>query len=1555
MRRVVLVVVALGVAALVALALGHAGVGGGTAVGAGTAQPPISGDDTFEPQLGVPASEVVAFGSSTGENEGETWAYGAIGQTPVYVEGKPYSNQFALLQRTAGEPSWKVLPLPESPASARGPIEYGALAGQATLDGGVVLLSGQHVIVRDPGRSPSVALTPGEAGNPEALANGESMLPSSASGERTVPYAAIEESGGHVGVLIAPYHDGGKQSSSGQPETQPGVLHYDGGDHWTRESIEAEGEQRSHFDALAMSCSGSAGAPEASSPENCWLLASYGTPGQERLALYRRARSSEPSGWRWRPQPVTDQLLGTEPLPSNVSLTPLGQGAQMLTATTQGVWVDFDAHVSGQPTPVSITKLVLTPTEAAAKASVGGTWCFPTGTVCSDSLGAPLPAEYRSFAWPGASSSDPGTRVITGLPYGAMLQLAGGSFSYTVGDGGEPGNKGRGGAALYPGSQGRVEGVIADGVIEHDEGRDHEGQSPVVVLTTHASEGNQLHEESVPFRQPLLAVAQAPGSAPGNPNAEALAVGVSGQIGRFVPGDGWQPEALLNAEHKPVEHQPNLRGVAWPEPDRAYAVGDKGEMWMWMKATGYWVPDPAKPFNFKWNLTAIAFQPGDPQLGFAVGKQGSLLKYGKSWEEITKQAVKKESARLESELKLEEWRLNFTSIAFAGDEAIASYRYVVENSYEAGGLIVYNDDPICEHEDQQLEQEGKHLLADERACWHADASAAALLAKQTSPSDTVLSKVAGLSDGGAVAAGPDLVIERESAQAPWQLSQQPLPEAQNVSALAAYREPNGPVRAIASIDLDRDLNPNISSPVDQGPFSGDTPVLAPGQPPPEIPADPLPNSGYVLKQTATGWNDMEHEALPVTAEQVDLPRRPTPVFALSISENGAEGLAVGGQTYDSTGLGPEPKGETAGAMRYPTASQPSEASPGPIATSVGQLSLVIGGEADCEVRCANLANEHIGADVWLAHAVQTASKVSGARAFVYLGARATQGPGAEALEAYSREAPRFEELLKGLEALPAYVDPSTFHAALTTGAPGQPQPCGCEPGANAYAVTVTGTNATEGKVRLIMLDFSGAGVGKGQQQWLEKELQSAYKGGDGTEPAIVTGRDSLGFSQSGLVTVAPEAEAISRILVQGHADAYFFDDTSVNVRTAVEYRGKTIPAYGTGTLGPNEQGESAYKDELHSSALLVASVNAASGAVSVKAVPNIGQLSLHALGGVLLNRSHQALFEGLARRPLAGIAAGGNSGNGTIIYPSMYDPIPADCQGPNCAFEVPLEYTFTSSKPDIGGFVVHEASSASPEEVQLNAKEEPIPDEPRNARRELNSGDRFNENAKGEPVNERGEVVPAAQSALFCAYNEGATVITITTGGLSYSMPVTVQGGSAEHPCGTVPLENPPPRYEPTTEPFVVPNMTGGLPPTVNPQISSLAPPPPPKAAHPKPAVPQAARALLLSTPAALVPIPFAPLPPAPNLPRPTPPSGTAQVPSQSPVSQQVSVAEREEEVEGAFQHVHNMAAYGRHSENESIPSWSIALVIIAVVAAAGLRPRRSRKGTVYAWARRDA
>ena len=98
--------------------------------------------------------------------------------------------------------------------------------------------------------------------------------------------------------------------------------------------------------------------------------------------------------------------------------------------------------------------------------------------------------------------------------------------------------------------------------------------------------------------------------------------------------------------------KPLLRGVAWPEPGRAHAVGDLGAMWLWRAETGLWERDPATPVGFEGNLMGVAFQPGDPLRGYAVGKEGVLLRYDKTW---TQEPLPEGFAAA-----------HFTSVAFAG-------------------------------------------------------------------------------------------------------------------------------------------------------------------------------------------------------------------------------------------------------------------------------------------------------------------------------------------------------------------------------------------------------------------------------------------------------------------------------------------------------------------------------------------------------------------------------------------------------------------------------------------------------------------------------------------------------------------------------------------------------------------------------------------------------------------------------------------------------------------------------------------------------------------------
>ena len=63
---------------------------------------------------------------------------------------------------------------------------------------------------------------------------------------------------------------------------------------------------------------------------------------------------------------------------------------------------------------------------------------------------------------------------------------------------------------------------------------------------------------------------------------------------------GWVREFLLSSSGSVVRN--TLRGVAWPEPKRAHAVGDSGAMWQWREENRLWERDPGAPIGFEGNL-----------------------------------------------------------------------------------------------------------------------------------------------------------------------------------------------------------------------------------------------------------------------------------------------------------------------------------------------------------------------------------------------------------------------------------------------------------------------------------------------------------------------------------------------------------------------------------------------------------------------------------------------------------------------------------------------------------------------------------------------------------------------------------------------------------------------------------------------------------------------------------------------------------------------------------------------------------------------------------------
>jgi hypothetical protein len=1482
---------ALALAALPLGALALAGLPGGSAGPGTSAAAPAVEEPTPQTDASVPARRVTLIGASPQEAPGETWG---IGESNV---GSGTSTW--VLVRYAKEVGWTLGPAlldssgqplagfrPDQPRVG-GLSETSPLAGQLTERGDGVLVGTapteegglqQVVLVRNPGAGfqetapvPPAPLPPAKAVEGELLKPGETLFGAT----RAPLIAPLEEAEGKAGALVVPVDE------QGSGVAEDGVLHWDGS-HWTRETIAIPAASAGDFRVLAIG---------ASSPYDAWLLAQLspsakGYPAGA-VALFRRqapAKAGELPSWK----PVAPKVGGEpgEPLTvagSTSTFTVAGIGEpptaqnQILTVTSEGVWIDgLRSDVSAS------TTMYFKPKGTAAAGSVVASWCgIPTAALgCTHTLPEPLPSgPSRSIAWADPSTPEGlGQRVIAGLPDGVSLRLDGTDFTRVLALGGSK-------------APADVGGTFGAAFSEPREGWLGNAQLPVHLTLDPAPD--RLAPYPVPFRHALIAIAPQPGVPVGALSSEAIAVGDQGQVARYAPGKGWLPESLLSSGVQRAT--PRLRAVAWPKPDRIYAVGDRGQMWLWRGETGLWEPDPATPLNFRDNLLGIAFDPNNPARGYAVGQEGTLLRYGKSW--------------IREPLPANLAGAAFTSIAFAGSEAIVAYHILPDPStnHYIGGLLVNSG-----------------------SGWHIDEGAAAAMGQN------VPWAVAGLPDGGAAftvgesngSGQGGLVFERLLAAAPWQATPTPLPGGPEPGSLSLFRE-GGALRAVASGSVPNTYELEALTPP------------PPGFPPNLIPPYPLSagyGAGHVLRQTPGGWSDEEHELNnvqepPGNYQFYDLVHQADPVSAVLVNPAGTEGWAVGG-FVDAA----DPSGalDTADVDRYPAdgAAPPGVASAPIAAKSSGSAVFAIGGGAQCAAPCADLEKAGVGPDVWLHSALERASQIAGVRAFLYTGPHvttgATAGPATVAIP-YAREEQSYASLLApALSYLPVFAaaSPTDLEGSSGEGAFQQafsafPRERACPGGAACYAFDSTG--ASGGKVRVIVLDDS-TDVGEKQREWLESELASAAALPE-PKPAIVVGNADLNAQ---IAAGDGSAAAVVSALVNGGASAYFYDSPEQNIGLPLSFGGKSIPSFGSGTLGYVNFSAENRGDFLGQSGFLLAEVNVAErdpntnvAPVEASLVPNIGELALEGKDGTLLRRSQSALFEALARRPRAG-----NRSQNQAVTPDTdpYIPIPSNCVGADCTEQIQPNYVFSSSRPDLGGFVKPNLASPDRHAVLLDSHGEPL----------------------REPIN------PAtgkeeATSGLFCAYNAGTTIVTITAGGLSASLPVTIRAGSVRRPCGTQPLKELPPRKQtaalaPPPPPGPAPATSpSGTPPATS--VLPLAPPPPPvplppaRVPHPAPA-PFLAATPLLFAPAAFVP------PPPPPAGRPAPPSGTSQVSATSSVFQTEPVAEEEKEEEEAIESVSNSAAAYNPAEHEPLSEYVVGVVILAALAGASIRrrPRRGRR-----------
>jgi hypothetical protein len=1455
-----------------------------------------TGDSQAQPVLGTADSNTVLMGAASAGQPGEAWAYRVLpldAPPPADPSGR---NQFAstsggsppgqlVFERaTDSDPDWTIqeTPLDEGNQPYRG-MQPNRLSALIAPHGGGLLAgqdpsrpAGQRTVVlaREPGgrfkvlpEPPTGALpAAGEGGDPHA----GTLLEGEGEGEGVVADSVVENAG-HIEAFFGVL---------GRNRDEL-VLRWNGA-HWSQEPVELPGGYSDGFTTLAIA---------GNSPQNLWLLGKASSESGLGIMLFKRIVNGAGEG-HWQEVELGSALFSQAATPaqsvSNVSA--LNSPAQPLTVSDQAVWIDGNLQASGGGGDGYDFTLYYD----IAQAKVTASWCDARNgggeALCTHPLGARFGrlAGYRSFAFDGAGF---GSRIVTNplqpdggdsTNRGTYLSLEGTTFQRMPGAGPNSAS----GGAFYSPSDGWLGG-------------------PVQI--TGRSQPQRLTSWPVSARAPFTAVAPAPGTTPGDPNAQALAAGADGAVARYVPGQGWQREFLLTSSG--AVSSPTLRAVAWPESNRAFAVGDLGALWVWRAETGLWEKDPATPpAGTHADLMGIAFDPNDPALGYAVGLSGTLWRYDKTWtQEPLPEPFKRESEGAPAEAL----NANFTSVAFAGSEAMV----------------------VAEHD----------LLVDGGSGWRVDPEVHALLAGLPNGASPKLNVVAGLPNGGAVLAGRDIVLERDGASGTWHFSEQPIVDETAVAA-SAYMD-GAKVRAVLSVVPEFAYPPPLILPLED-----------PNVPPPLIPPNPLPGDGYLLRETGGGWEDEERAAYAGDSE--DRPIKADPIAALDLGPDGS-GWAVGGWSghADAAGRGTDNGGsgqtvrenvQTAGIYRYAPgggAQGPPSASSSSVPLQPSLATFAVAGHAECAESCADLAGEGIAPDRNLTTALSAidglAGQPGGPRALLYTGGRETPGQGPES----AAEADRYAQLLAqggGLGVFGAVsagdsegVSASAFGAAFA-GFPapfGQgglpagmstanvPAPGGAvHPGARThYAFDSTGPAGT---VRVIVIDNSRGSLAASdpyqnpsepQAPWLGQMLSDARAR---AIPAIVLGSRELNPGLPPALNVATDAVEEAQIMVSGGASAYLYERPEETRSSRIPAgAARSIPEYGTGTLGYRSAISGSFAagqpDALFgATGYLLVSVNVAQrdsatnvAPVTVRLIPLVQSLSLNPLDGTLLRRSAPALFEGLARRPVSGDRWGQASADGSPNPPgaSPYSEFPqALCLQSDCASKVEPEYTFTSSEPEIADFVEHDPYST-------------------NLRKPLQDS--------------AGHVIPDPKSGILCAFNAGNTVVTISAGGLSYSVPVTVLGGSVQQPCGTVPLAAS--RF-PKPAAAASAGAPSPPPPSPAPAPAPIAPPPPPPAAPAPPAAkpaikPPPAAAALLFTPLLLTPqggVPAIPPPPAGAFARPIPPGGAT-----------VRVFEEKKEEEEATEQSQAFARYWPGG-------YGLPLGVLILLAAAGFsigRDRRSR------------
>ncbi|HEY6888833.1 MAG TPA: hypothetical protein VI300_13665, partial [Solirubrobacter sp.] len=808
-------------------------------------------------------------------------------------------------------------------------------------------------------------------------------------------------------------------------------------------------------------------------------------------------------------------------------------------------------------------------------------------------------------------------------------------------------------------------------------------------------------------RSTLLSVALPPGSSGAAGESGALAVGLDGTALGYDASAGWQIQTTPTRSHRlPV------RAVAFNSPTTAFAVGGAGLILRWDGAR--WTEDPQSTQITGSELQGLAFAP-DGQ-GWAVGRFSTILHYdGTSWSP--------EQAPPEDE------GLTISSVAVAGDEVFA---------ISDGNLIKRGAGGRWQHV--------------ERADLP-DASATRL------PFDRDLRVVSGLPDGGVVAAGRSVVLVRQRAGGRFAYADQPISGI--AVAASAFRDRDGAVRAFVSSAAPIPTGGGVVLGGDIGGFpAGD---------------------GVLLRQTADGWVDLSHSQPPTQTQNLtqlvgDGLIKSDPVLAVASGPDGEHAWAVGGYAGTRTAAGQglddvlpaRPAGwRTAHVWRYDTG-RPT-ASPADVGVTVNPqtaapntVNFAYFSNVQCKIQCAGTEDAQPDVNLHAALAqIDEYAQQPGGPAFAVLGGNARGPVDLTAFQNGNAEKDflRLPSLLAPLHHVPLFAvvgprdhlvnrtDQLTPWAAAFAQAPApfgsRPAPAGFTPVDSGAAVGAVhryyafDVNQNGSVIRAIVLDNStalsdGPALDETQSAWLDGQLEAVKST---NLPTVVFLSQPLNTStnddQLGLALRFIDAGVLA-VVVPGETN----DNRPWPAEVAFDSR---IPLISGATLGYQQAKNNGV-------AWYSISVDVAKRKVSVEARPLVDSLALKPLIGLTVARSQTLAFEAVGRRPTGTLAT-------TPIDPTFpgFDnylniPAPADCL--TCVLP---DYTFTSSDPTIGDFVLPSGL-----------------------------GSRLPE------LDNAGRPIAARSSGLFCAYNSGTTTVSVTVGSRRASLPVTVLAGGFGRPCGTV-------------------------------------------------------------------------------------------------------------------------------------------------------------------------